>query len=209
MHMTAQDSKDFLTRAKVVAILRGDFTGHFERIAQALADGGVTAMEVTLNSAHALDGIARMKRALGDGFLIGSGTVLSADDARRSVEAGAQFIVAPNTDAGVLTWCVAHDMCAIPGAYTPTEVMNALGMGATLIKLFPAELGYFKAVRAPLSHVPFVTTGGVTLENARDFIKAGAVGVGMGSALIGEYVKQPGGMDELRRRAAALMDSLS
>ncbi len=146
---------------------------------------------------------------LGAGFLVGAGTVLTAAQAERAHAAGAEFIVAPNTNAGVLAYCAQHDLCSVPGAYTPTEIMNALDAGATLIKLFPAELGYFKAVRAPLNSVPFVTTGGVTPENAKDFIKAGAVAVGMGSALIGDYVKQPGGLDEMKRRARALVASLA
>ncbi len=207
--MNAQSAKRFLAQHKIIAILRGDFTGWFTPIAHALAEGGVRAMEVTLNSAHAEAGIAEMKQALGDGFLIGAGTVLNPAQCEAALNAGAGFIVAPNTHYGVLDVCKARDVCSVPGAYTPTEIAAAWDYGATLIKLFPAELGYFKAVRAPLNHVAFVATGGVTLDNAREFVKAGALGVGMGSALIGDYVKNPGGIEELKRRARNLVASMA
>ncbi len=198
-----------IEKGRVIAILRGDYTGRFAQIARALADAGVTAMEVTLNSPGALEGIGEMKAELGDAFLIGAGTVLNESQAYEAVTAGAQFIVAPNTNSRVVEFCVERDICVIPGAYTPTEIMNAVEMGAHLIKLFPAELGYFKTVRAPLNHVPFVTTGGVTIENAAEYIKAGAVAVGMGSQLIGDYVKGEGGIEELSHRAHRLMQTLA
>jgi 2-dehydro-3-deoxyphosphogluconate aldolase/(4S)-4-hydroxy-2-oxoglutarate aldolase len=182
--------------------------GYFKQIARALADAGVTAMEITLNSAGAEDGIHEMKAELGDAFLIGAGTVLNVQQTEAALRSGAQFIVAPNTNPAVVSYCVEREIAVVPGAYTATEVMNAVDMGAHMIKLFPAELGYFKAIRAPLNHVPFVTTGGVTIENANDYIKAGAVAVGMGSQLIGDYVKKDGGIDELSRRAQTLMQSL-
>lgn len=196
-----------IERSRVIAILRGDFTGYFKAIAQALARAGVTAMEVTLNSPGALSGMREMKAELGEGFLVGAGTVMNQSQAFEAVSAGAQFIVAPNTNPRVVEFCVERDICVVPGAYTATEVMHAVEMGAHLIKLFPAELGYFKAIRAPLNHVPFVTTGGITLDNAADYIRAGAVAVGMGSQLIGDYVKQDGGIAELERRGRALMAS--
>jgi 2-dehydro-3-deoxyphosphogluconate aldolase/(4S)-4-hydroxy-2-oxoglutarate aldolase len=205
--VNAQQAKTMIEQGRVVAILRGDYTSHFAKIARALADAGVTAMEVTLNSANALDGIQQMKRELGDAFLIGAGTVLNVDQTKQALDAGAQFIVAPNTNPKVVDYCVSHDICVVPGTYTATEIMNAYDMGAHMIKLFPAELSYFKAIRGPLNHVPFCTTGGVTIENAREYIKAGAAAVGMGSQLIGDYVKKDGGMDELSRRARQLMQS--
>jgi 2-dehydro-3-deoxyphosphogluconate aldolase/(4S)-4-hydroxy-2-oxoglutarate aldolase len=208
MTRSAHTVKSLIERHRIVAILRGDFTGWFAPIAEALAGAGVATMEITLNSANAEQGIREMKAALGADGVIGAGTVLNAAQAEASIAAGAEFIVAPNTNYGVLDLCKSRDVCAIPGAFTPTEIADAWDYGATLIKLFPAELGYFKNVRAPLNHIPFVTTGGVTLENAKDFVKLGAVGVGMGSALIGDYVKQPGGIDELRRRATTLVTSL-
>jgi len=205
----AQQAKALLKKGRVIAILRGDYTGHFKAIARALADAGVSAMEITLNSAGAETGLREMKAELGDAFLVGAGTVLNTSEAEAALKAGAQFIVAPNTNPKVVAYCLEHDIAVVPGCYTPTEVMNAVDLGAHLIKLFPAELGYFKAVRAPLSHVPFVTTGGVTIDNAADYIKAGAVAVGIGSQLIGDYVKAEGGIQELSQRAKKLMNTLT
>jgi 2-dehydro-3-deoxyphosphogluconate aldolase/(4S)-4-hydroxy-2-oxoglutarate aldolase len=206
--VNAQQAKTVIEKSRVIAILRGNYVGYFKQIARALADAGVTAMEITLNSAGAEDGIHEMKAELGDAFLIGAGTVLNVQQTEAALRSGAQFIVAPNTNPAVVSYCVEREIAVVPGAYTATEVMNAVDMGAHMIKLFPAELGYFKAIRAPLNHVPFVTTGGVTIENANDYIKAGAVAVGMGSQLIGDYVKKDGGIDELSRRAQTLMQSL-
>jgi 2-dehydro-3-deoxyphosphogluconate aldolase/(4S)-4-hydroxy-2-oxoglutarate aldolase len=206
--VNAQHARAHIEKGRVIAILRGNYVGYFKPIARALADAGVTAMEITLNSPQAEDGIREMKAELGNAFLIGAGTVLNETQAHAALQAGAQFVVAPNTNMRVVEFCVERDLCVVPGAYTATEVMNAVEMGAHMVKLFPAELGYFKAIRAPLNHVPFVTTGGVTLDNAADYIKAGAVAVGMGSQLIGDYVKQDGGIEELSRRATTLMQSL-
>jgi 2-dehydro-3-deoxyphosphogluconate aldolase/(4S)-4-hydroxy-2-oxoglutarate aldolase len=204
----AQQARTIIERGRVIAILRGNYVGHFKPIARALADAGITAMEVTLNSPQAEQGIREMKAEVSDAFLIGAGTVLNESQAYAALSAGAQFIVAPNTNMRVVEFCVERDLCVVPGAYTPTEVMNAVEMGAHMVKLFPAELNYFKAIRAPLNLVPFVTTGGVTQDNASEYIKAGAVAVGMGSHLIGDYVKQEGGLDEMTRRAQKLVASL-
>jgi 2-dehydro-3-deoxyphosphogluconate aldolase/(4S)-4-hydroxy-2-oxoglutarate aldolase len=204
----AQHIRATIEKSRIIAILRGDYVGYFKPIARALADAGVTAMEVTLNSPSAEQGIREMKAEAGDGIVIGAGTVLNESQAYTALSAGAQFIVAPNTNIRVVDFCVERDLCVVPGAYTATEVMNAVEMGAHMVKLFPADLGYFKAIRAPLNHVPFVTTGGITLDNAADFIKAGAVAVGMGGHLIGEYVKTEGGIAEMTQRARRLVDAL-
>jgi 2-dehydro-3-deoxyphosphogluconate aldolase/(4S)-4-hydroxy-2-oxoglutarate aldolase len=197
-----------IERSRVIAILRGDYVGLFGKIARTLAEAGVTAMEVTLNSPRAAEGIREMRHTLGDAFIVGAGTVLSDVQAHAALNAGAQFIVAPNTNAHVIEFCAERNLCVIPGTYTATEIVNAVELGATMVKLFPAELGYFKAIRAPLDHVPLVATGGVSLDNAVEFIKAGAVAVGMGSHLIGEYLKKEGGFEELARRARTLVQSL-
>lgn len=206
--VNAQHAKSRIEAGRVIAILRGDYVGYFRPIARTLAEAGITAMEVTLNSPGALDGLHEMRAELGDRFLVGAGTVLNESQVFEALNAGAQFIVAPNTNPRVVEICVERDICVIPGAYTPTEIMNAVELGAHLIKLFPAELGYFKAVRAPLNHVPFVATGGVSPDNAAEYIQAGAVAVGMGSHLIGPYVKQAGGLETLSERARRLAQAL-
>jgi 2-dehydro-3-deoxyphosphogluconate aldolase / (4S)-4-hydroxy-2-oxoglutarate aldolase len=206
--MNAQQVKEIIAQSGVVAILRGDFDGWFVKIAQTLADAGVRAVEVTMNSPHAVDAIRQVRQELGDAVLMGAGTVLNEKDAEAVVQAGAQFVVAPNTNPRVIGYCTARDICVVPGAYTATEILTAVELGATMVKIFPADLAYFKAIRGPLNKVPFVPTGGVEPGNAADFIKAGAVAVGMGSALIGAYVKEGDGLNVMKQRAATLIQTI-
>ncbi|MGQ9904492.1 MAG: bifunctional 4-hydroxy-2-oxoglutarate aldolase/2-dehydro-3-deoxy-phosphogluconate aldolase [Anaerolineae bacterium] len=206
--ISAQTARQIIERGGFIAILRGNYTGWFSRIAQALIDAGATAMEVTFNSPNAAEGIREVRETFGDAILTGAGTVLNVQTAQIALDAGAQFIVAPNTNPDVIHFCVERDVCVIPGAYTATEVMLAIEHGATLVKLFPADLGYFKNLRGPLNHVPFVPTGGVEPTNAADFIKLGAVAVGVGSAIIGEYVKHGDGLTTMQARAATLAESI-
>ena len=206
--MDAQTARHIIERGGFVAILRGNYVGWFSRIAQALIDAGATAMEVTFNSANAAEGIREVREKFGDAIMMGAGTVLNVKTAEIALAAGAQFIVAPNTNPDVIRYCAERKICVAPGAYTATEVMTAVDYGATLVKLFPAELGYFKNLRGPLNQVPFVPTGGVDLGNAAEFIKLGAVAVGMGSAIIGEYVKQGDGLKTMQERATTLVQSI-
>jgi 2-dehydro-3-deoxyphosphogluconate aldolase/(4S)-4-hydroxy-2-oxoglutarate aldolase len=206
--MNSQQARSIIEQGGFVAILRGNYTGWFTRIAQALIDAGATAMEVTFNSANAAEGIREVRAQFGEAIMMGAGTVLNVKTAEIALSAGAQFIVAPNTNPDVVRYCAERDVCVVPGAYTATEVMTAVDLGATLVKLFPAELGYFKNLRGPLNQVPFVPTGGVELNNAADFIKLGAVAVGMGSAIIGEYIKQGDGLQTMQQRASTLVQAI-
>jgi 2-dehydro-3-deoxyphosphogluconate aldolase/(4S)-4-hydroxy-2-oxoglutarate aldolase len=206
--LNAEQVKSVISQSGVVAILRGNYEGWFVKIAETLADAGVQAVEVTMNSPKADEAIRLVREALGDKILMGAGTVLNEEHAQTVLAAGAQFVVAPNTNPKVVRYCVERGVCVIPGAYTATEILNAVELGATLVKVFPAELAYFKAIRGPLNKVPFVPTGGVELTNAADFIKAGAAAVGMGSALIGEYVKKDGGLEIMHQRAVDLVKAV-
>lgn len=206
--MNAQDARAIIEKGGFIAILRGNYTGWFSRIAQALIDAGATAMEVTFNSPNAADGIREVRERFGDAIMMGAGTVLTTKTAEIALSAGAQFVVAPNTNPEVIRYCAERNVCVVPGAYTATEVMTAVDLGATLVKLFPAELAYFKNLRGPLNQVPFVPTGGVELGNAAEFIKLGAVAVGMGSAIIGDYVKQGDGLQTMQQRAVTLVQAI-
>jgi 2-dehydro-3-deoxyphosphogluconate aldolase/(4S)-4-hydroxy-2-oxoglutarate aldolase len=174
-----------LVDARIVAIFRGDYRNEWLAYAQALLDGGVTAMEITLNSADALNGIALLAEQLGDQIILGAGTVLTADEVHQAVDAGATFIVAPDTDEAVIVAAKERGAAVIPGAYTPSEIKRAFQLGADMVKVFPAQTpAYIKAVRAPLNHIPLMATGGVNIENAAAFIEAGARSLGLGSALL-------------------------
>lgn len=171
---------------KIVAILRGCDPGHIVKIAGALNDGGVKLLEVTLNSPDALGAIRRITRELGEQLLVGAGTVLDAESAKAAIDAGARFIISPTLDAETILTTKKLGAISIPGAFTATEILQAYRLGADIVKVFPASVGpgYFKDLRGPLPHIPLMPTGGVNLENIREFQKAGAVAFGIGSALV-------------------------
>ena len=170
--------------ARLLAIFRGDYGGHWRDWAEALIAGGVTILEVTLNSPGVLNAITHLRADLRERALVGAGTALTAEDARMAIGAGAAFVVAPDTDEDVVEVCRARDVLCIPGAYTPTEIKRAHKLGAPLVKLFPVPtIDYLRAVRGPLPHIPLMVTGGVTAENAAALLKAGASALGVGGYL--------------------------
>lgn len=171
----------------IVAIVRAADPDPLVDVVKALADGGVTVTEVTLTVPNALDVIREAKRQLGDRVLLGAGTVLDTETARAALLAGAEFIVAPSLNVDVVKLCRRYDKLVMPGAFTPTEVVTAWETGADIVKVFPADIvgpAFFKALRGPLPQVKLMPTGGVDLSTATDFLKAGAVCLGVGGQLI-------------------------
>lgn len=171
----------------VVAIIRMQDTAAVRGVVDALARGGVKALEVTMTVPRAIDLIAEIAPTLPDDFYFGAGTVLDADTAHRAAAAGAQFIVSPVLRPEVIK--AAHDdgIPVLPGCFTPTEILTAWELGADIIKVFPATSvgpSYFKDVRGPLPQIKLMPTGGVSIDNVGDWLKAGAVAVGVGSALL-------------------------
>jgi Entner-Doudoroff aldolase len=174
-----------LRESRVVAILRLRDHGLAVEVAHALASGGIRVLELTQDDPGALDAL-RAVAALPD-LLVGAGTVLDPDTVPALADAGARFVVAPNTDPRVISAARAAGLEPIPGALTATEVAGALAAGATLVKLFPAgPLGpaYLRALRAPFERVEFVPTGGIAHDAIGEWLDAGAVGVGLGSDLV-------------------------
>jgi 2-dehydro-3-deoxyphosphogluconate aldolase/(4S)-4-hydroxy-2-oxoglutarate aldolase len=195
-----------ITSGGVVAIGRRVAATAVEPVTAALADGGVHAFELTLNepedeALRAIETAARFGRGIG--IEIGAGTVLSIEAAGRAVDAGAAFLVMPHLDEELVRWAAARGIPALPGCATPTEILAAWRAGAAAMKVFPASsLGpsFIRECRGPFPELPLLPTGGVTLENAASFIAAGAIGVGMGSWLIGDA--EPAGV---RDRAARIV----
>jgi 2-dehydro-3-deoxyphosphogluconate aldolase / (4S)-4-hydroxy-2-oxoglutarate aldolase len=176
-----------IERLGVVAIIRMPDPGALRAVVDALAEGGVRALEVTMTVPRAIELIAEIAPTLPADFLFGAGTVLDAETVHRAVGAGAQFIVSPVFKPEVVK--AAHEDCVpvMPGCFTPTEILAAWEMGADIIKVFPATSvgpGYLKDIRGPLPHIKLMPTGGVSIDNAGDWLRAGAVGVGVGSALV-------------------------
>jgi 2-dehydro-3-deoxyphosphogluconate aldolase/(4S)-4-hydroxy-2-oxoglutarate aldolase len=195
----ATSAVDRIREERIVAVLRR--TRDVDAVVDALLRGGIRVVEITLDSPDALATIERLRRKPDVAVL--AGTVRTAAQADAAVEAGAQACVAPALVPAMIARCRALGVPAIPGTLTPSEVEAARGLGAELVKLFPAGLlgpGYVRDVLAPLSDVPLLATGGVDLTNAREFLDAGAVAVGVGSALTGS--------DDVAAAARRLVDAV-
>jgi 2-dehydro-3-deoxyphosphogluconate aldolase/(4S)-4-hydroxy-2-oxoglutarate aldolase len=177
-----------IKQAGLVAILRGAYTiDDMLRIGDALLAGTVTIFEITLNSPFALPAIPKLRAHFAGRMLVGAGTVRNASLARRAIDAGAQFTVAPNFDSETVAVAHSQGILHIPGIFTATEVQIAFTAGSRLLKLFPmADDGpaYLKALRGPFDDVDFFTTGGISLDNIANFARAGAAAVGLGASLV-------------------------
>jgi 2-dehydro-3-deoxyphosphogluconate aldolase/(4S)-4-hydroxy-2-oxoglutarate aldolase len=171
----------------VVAVIRLTDAAVGRDVAQALVDGGVTALEVTMTVPRAVALIEELSGVLPENCLIGAGTVVNAATAVEVMRAGARFVVGPVLRRDVIAACRERDVPVMPGCFSPTEILEAWDAGADIVKVFPATSlgpGFFKDMRGPLPHVKLMPTGGVTRENAGDWIRAGAVAIGVGTALV-------------------------
>lgn len=187
-----------------VAVLRMSDPAPAERVIDAICAGGVRSVEVTVTIPEALSLIERTATRLGDDVLLGVGSVLEADTARRAVDAGARYVVSPVFVQEVVDTAHALGVPALPGAFSPTEILRAHHAGADIVKVFPAELfgpSFIKSVLAPMPFLRLMPTGGVTPNNVGDWIRAGAVAVGVGSALLDPKLIATGDFDALTERA--------
>jgi len=181
--------EDVMTRIrelKLVAVVRSA-PEQVEPIVLALLEGGVAAIEIALTVPDAFELLWQTHAKFHARLLLGAGTVTDAEKAASAIDAGARYIVAPNTNPDVIRLCAERDVPVIPGAYTPNEVYNAWAAGADMVKLFPAAIGgidLLKALRAPYPDIPLMPTGGVDVSNAGDWIRAGADALGVGSRLV-------------------------
>jgi 2-dehydro-3-deoxyphosphogluconate aldolase/(4S)-4-hydroxy-2-oxoglutarate aldolase len=176
-----------LLDAGVVAVLRLPSADLLPEVAHALVAGGVIAIEVTMSTPNAIEGIARLSREFGSEAIIGVGTVLDAETCRKAIDAGAEYVVSPGFDDAVHQATKGKGKLSMPGAMTPTEIIRAWGAGADIVKVFPSTAlgpGYLRDVLAPLPHIKLMPTGGVDVKNVGDWIRAGAVCVGTGSSLV-------------------------
>ncbi|SEK94112.1 2-dehydro-3-deoxyphosphogluconate aldolase / (4S)-4-hydroxy-2-oxoglutarate aldolase [Paenibacillus sp. cl141a] len=171
---------------KIIAIIRGANSKDVLNMAKALHEGGVNILEITMNSPNALSAIEEITVELGDRVVVGAGTVLDSETARAAILAGAKFILSPTVDIETIQMAKRYGAVSIPGAFTPTEILSAYENGGDIIKVFPATLGpsFIKDIRGPLPQIPLLPTGGIDLNNIQEFMKAGAIGCGIGSALV-------------------------
>jgi 2-dehydro-3-deoxyphosphogluconate aldolase/(4S)-4-hydroxy-2-oxoglutarate aldolase len=209
--MTKDKVLEGLLASKAVAVIRMTDAAKLAKAAAALREGGVTALEVTMTVPGAVEIIRAMARDKEPGVLIGAGTVLDAGTASDVIAAGADFVVSPITDGDMITVCREAEVLVVPGAFTPTEIVAAWRAGADIVKVFPAtSLGpqFFRDLRGPLPHIRLMPTGGVTLENAREFLAAGACCVGIGTALLDKMTIDSDDWEGLASRARRLVESL-
>jgi 2-dehydro-3-deoxyphosphogluconate aldolase/(4S)-4-hydroxy-2-oxoglutarate aldolase len=188
----------------IVAVVRSPDSQQLVEVCRALADGGVTVVEITTTVPDALQVLARVRQALGDRVLLGAGTILDAETARAALLSGAEYLVAPNLNLEVIRLCRRYSKLVMPGAFTPTEILTAWEAGADIVKVFPADVlgpAFIKAVRAPLPQVRLMPTGGVDLTTAADFLKAGACCLGVGGQLVEPQTVAERNFDRIRELA--------
>ena len=194
-----------------IAVVRMADSGRLMRVAEAIAEGGVTAIEVTMTTPNALAVIEEVAREMGGDVQVGVGSVLDAGTARRAVEAGARYVVSPVFKPEVIDEAHRQGVPAMPGCFTPTEILAATEAGADVVKVFPADvvgIPFFKAVLAPIPHLRLMPTGGVSLTNAGAWLRAGAVAVGVGSALLDKQAIAEGDWATLTANARTLRASV-
>lgn len=174
-----------ISHHKIIAILRGAHPLDVLKIAEALYNGGIRILEVTMNSAEPLNVIRSLSTRFSSDMLIGAGTVLSTEAVEQVVEAGASFVLSPIANEDIIKASKKLGVLSIPGAFTPTEIYNAYKNGADVVKVFPANSpSYIKDISAPLPGIKLLPTGGITLDNIVNYKKAGAFGFGLGSSLV-------------------------
>lgn len=196
---------------KIIAVVRLDDYNRAVDVARALAAGGVTVLEFTLTGHGAIEAVSATRKALGDAVCVGVGTVLMAEDAEAAVDAGAQFIVTPALRRQVIAACVKRQTLVVCGGFSPTELLEAYEAGSELVKVFPAQLGgprFIKDVLAPMPFLKLVPTGGVSPENAREYLNAGAVAVGIGGNLVSNRLVKAEAFDQITRTAMACVDAV-
>jgi 2-dehydro-3-deoxyphosphogluconate aldolase / (4S)-4-hydroxy-2-oxoglutarate aldolase len=199
-----------ISQIGLVPVIRARTADLAMRAADAIRQGGIPILEITMTVPGAVELIAAVKKRFGDDVIVGAGTVLDAEKARACVAAGAQFVVSPAFDAATVEYCAGAGVASMPGALTPTEIVTAWNAGAALVKVFPVSaLGgakYIRSLRAPLPDVPLVPTGGVSLANAAEFISAGATAVGVGAELVDTAALVEGRDAEITERARQLVE---
>ena len=215
--MTCEQVLARIQEEKLVAILRGVPMDRIDGVVGALVRGGVRILEFTFDHAEPdcvkanAEKIRRTVEKFGDQVLVGGGTTLTVEEVEAAHNAGACLMISPNVDEAVIRRARELDMVAMPGALTPTEIVAAYNMGADIVKLFPAGelgLGYIKAVRGPLKHIPMSAVGGVKPENVSEYLDAGVCGFGVGGPLVLAKAVKSGDDAAIEERARAFTDAI-
>jgi 2-dehydro-3-deoxyphosphogluconate aldolase/(4S)-4-hydroxy-2-oxoglutarate aldolase len=208
--MTKQQVRDRIVEIGIVPVVRAASAQQAMQAAEAVCAGGIPIVEITMTVPGALDVITQLAKSMGNDVLIGAGTVLDAEAAERCIDAGADFLVSPGFDLATVQFAKQQGKLIMAGALTPTEVITAWKAGSDFVKIFPCgTVGgakYIKALKAPLPQVPMVPTGGVNLETAADFIRAGADALGIGGELVSAAACQSGNLSIVTEAARLYVD---
>lgn len=195
-----------------VAVLRLKDDSKLEKVAEALYLGGVKSIELTMTTPNAVKALSRAKNSFDDSMLFGMGSVLNQQMALDAINAGAYYIVSPVYKREIIDIAHRYNLPVMPGAFSPTEILDAFEYGADIVKVFPADvlgMEFFKGIKAPMPHLKLMPTGGVNLKNAGDWLKAGACAVGIGTALLNKKAIEENHFDILTENAKLLMDSIN
>jgi 2-dehydro-3-deoxyphosphogluconate aldolase/(4S)-4-hydroxy-2-oxoglutarate aldolase len=209
----AETTQQTIERIGLIPVLRAKSVAQGRAVVDAMIAGGVTVVEVTMTVPGAVDLLKELKKAYGDQLLLGSGTVTTADQAQATIDAGAEFVVSPSTHPDVIAATKKNGKISCPGALTPTEAITAWNAGADYVKIFPCSAvggaSYLKALLAPFPFLKIIPTGGVTLQTAESFIKAGARALGVGSDLVNLAAVEAGKSDTITETARAYLKILA
>ncbi|MBW4635590.1 MAG: bifunctional 4-hydroxy-2-oxoglutarate aldolase/2-dehydro-3-deoxy-phosphogluconate aldolase [Iphinoe sp. HA4291-MV1] len=210
--MSGQAWLSQIKQHKVIAVVRAPEVSLTRQMALAIASGGIQLIEITWNSAGATELIAQLRVELPN-CTIGTGTLLNLQQMQEAIAAGAQFLFTPHIDSVMIRAAVDIGIPIIPGALSPTEIVTAWSSGASCVKVFPVEavggVNYIRSLRGPLGHIPLIPTGGVTLENAKEFLQAGAIAVGLSSQLFPKEFVDTQDWEAISQKAAAAMQKIS
>jgi 2-dehydro-3-deoxyphosphogluconate aldolase / (4S)-4-hydroxy-2-oxoglutarate aldolase len=209
--MKKEQILDKLIKLGAVAVIRMSDSEKLKRVSEAIHKGGVSAIEITMTTPHALAVIENLSKTMGDEIIVGVGSVLDPQTARDAINAGAQFVVSPVFKPDIVDTVKQLDIPMMPGAFTPTEIQAAYEKGADIVKVFPADvvgMAFFKAIKGPMPYLKLMPTGGVTLTNAGDWLKAGACAVGVGTALLDKKAIDENNFKKLTENAQILVNSI-
>jgi 2-dehydro-3-deoxyphosphogluconate aldolase / (4S)-4-hydroxy-2-oxoglutarate aldolase len=209
----SETTQQIIERVGLIPVLRAKNVAQGRAVVDAMVAGGVTVVEVTMTVPGAIDLLKELKKAYGSKLLLGSGTVTTADQAQATIDAGAEFVVSPSLHPEVIAKTKANKKISCPGALTPTEAITAWNAGADYVKIFPCSAvggaSYLKSLLAPFPHLMLIPTGGVTLDTAASFIKAGARALGVGSDLVNLAAVDTGNAETITNTARAYLKVLA
>ncbi len=213
LELTIEDVVKKIGEIGIIPVVRASSVEEANRAIEAICAGGIPVVEITMTVPNAISVIRELVQRRGTDVLIGAGTVTNAEQAESCVRAGAQFLVSPGLATSVLSVARVHSRLAIPGALTPTELMNAQEHGAKLVKIFPCgNIGgpkYLKSLKAPFPHAQLIPTGGVNAANAADFIAAGAYALGVGADLVDPVALREGNLEKITAAAKQLVEAVA